>query len=518
MFPNSNKYENGDLTWYYTFKDPVKQNDYFKYQIKCTSLWVTGCNVIFNVWNSINYGDVYLQSNLLRFVLACRIITGISWLLIALVLFESMPFRLKSFVSKFSLSPVVLADISLITSSCQNGLTFIYNCTSACTGDNIDPNGFYSLSCNPDYLTGIPKALYCYIFVLYIVVVLTTPAHHWIISMLSGLILLICVIVGAVIVNDLAGSKILIMLAMGCLLFIFHMENDRLTQYITSINLQGYISAAVKAENGEYLSKVHAADMKVLIGNIAHDLKTPLQGLVSNLESIEKALHTNGNSEDSKGITLTLLESSLSMCNFMSMAVNRAIDFSKASANVELSPKHDITDLNSSILWAANCIRDFSNVPIAYSGIADQYQNVVITDEHWLKENILCLLTNAVKYSLDINKQVGISCRVEVDDTGDKAVLVAVEDKGIGVPPEKHQHLFKPFQRFNSTVGGTGLGLFSLSRRLDALSGSYGMKNRDDGLPGSCFWFKFPYVQGESVSDTNVNDGSVEMTMSPPSM
>ena len=43
------------------------------------------------------------------------------------------------------------------------------------------------------------------------------------------------------------------------------------------------------------------------------------------------------------------------------------------------------------------------------------------------------------------------------------------------------------------TTGGTGLGLFSLRKRIEALGGNCGIKDRDDKGEGSCFWFSFPY-------------------------
>ena len=44
-----------------------------------------------------------------------------------------------------------------------------------------------------------------------------------------------------------------------------------------------------------------------------------------------------------------------------------------------------------------------------------------------------------------------------------------------------------------SHAGGTGLGLYSLFKRVEALGGDCGVKARSDGNPGSAFWFSFPY-------------------------
>eukprot|EP01034_Spumella_vulgaris_P001196 gene1196-biopygen1089 len=55
------------------------------------------------------------------------------------------------------------------------------------------------------------------------------------------------------------------------------------------------------------------------------------------------------------------------------------------------------------------------------------------------------------------------------------------------------QSLFTPFRQAQRLAGGTGLGLFSLSRRVDAIGGRYGVMKRPDGKQGSVFWFEIPY-------------------------
>ncbi len=52
-----------------------------------------------------------------------------------------------------------------------------------------------------------------------------------------------------------------------------------------------------------------------------------------------------------------------------------------------------------------------------------------------------------------------------------------------------HVKLFAPFQQAQKNAGGTGLGLYSLSQRVTALGGRYGVRDRLDGQQGSLFWF-----------------------------
>jgi signal transduction histidine kinase len=94
----------------------------------------------------------------------------------------------------------------------------------------------------------------------------------------------------------------------------------------------------------------------------------------------------------------------------------------------------------------------------------------IISDKHWLSENVLCLLSNAIKYSdngtVDLRISLGNNCD---PNTGEPSlipmVLVSVEDSGIGILKDKRNDLFQPFMQVQRSSGGTGLGLYSLSKR-----------------------------------------------------
>jgi CheY-like chemotaxis protein len=75
-----------------------------------------------------------------------------------------------------------------------------------------------------------------------------------------------------------------------------------------------------------------------------------------------------------------------------------------------------------------------------------------------------------------------------------EVLLFEVEDTGIGLSDEMMNNLFTPFKQAQRHAGGTGLGLYSLAKRLEALGGYYGVQRRNDGREGSLFWFAIPYV------------------------
>ncbi|WP_405067317.1 GAF domain-containing protein [Kribbella sp. NBC_01510] len=108
----------------------------------------------------------------------------------------------------------------------------------------------------------------------------------------------------------------------------------------------------------------------------------------------------------------------------------------------------------------------------------------VYADELRLKQVVLNLMTNAVKFTGD-----GGSVVVSATRSGAE-VHIAVTDTGRGVPPEDRERIFESFQqggRGPSQEEGTGLGL-TLSRRIVELLGGRMWLESEVGV-GSTFGF-----------------------------
>jgi CheY-like chemotaxis protein len=60
-------------------------------------------------------------------------------------------------------------------------------------------------------------------------------------------------------------------------------------------------------------------------------------------------------------------------------------------------------------------------------------------------------------------------------------------------------------------TGGTGLGLYALSKRMEALGGTCGVKDRSDGARGSCFWISIPFKPDELMDSQilRIEPGSI---------
>jgi PAS domain S-box-containing protein len=113
----------------------------------------------------------------------------------------------------------------------------------------------------------------------------------------------------------------------------------------------------------------------------------------------------------------------------------------------------------------------------------------VVGHEASLIQCISNLLGNAVKFVLP-----GVTPRIKIwsEPAGDKARLF-VQDKGIGIPPDQLDRIFKMFERVNKQFEGTGIGLAIVRKAMERMGGRVGVESALG--KGSTFWLELPVVK-----------------------
>lgn len=114
-------------------------------------------------------------------------------------------------------------------------------------------------------------------------------------------------------------------------------------------------------------------------------------------------------------------------------------------------------------------------------------------DIDFLREAVNNLVENAIKYTAEGG---GIWVNVRGDDD---RVLINVTDTGIGISPDDLKHVFQKFYRADNsqtrTVGGTGLGLYLVKQRVEAMGGIVWAESSFG--EGSTFYLSFPRITAE---------------------
>lgn len=237
-----------------------------------------------------------------------------------------------------------------------------------------------------------------------------------------------------------------------------HNLNKRLT--ITKFDDE--ISSLTKSFNG-MLEKLEVAfnSQKRFSQNAAHELKTPLTSIMTNIEVLEM---------DEKPSKKEYKE----VIDITKSSTERLIELVDSLLKVNNKGRHvneevDVAKMFDDILIELTPIAEKRNISLQVSGT-----NSVYADVSLLERAFTNLVTNAIRY----NNEDG---HVEIE-IGEKDIII--KDDGIGIEKEKISNIFEPFYCVDDSRsrlrGGTGLGLAIVKEIFDQYGLDYSVKSEVD--------------------------------------
>jgi len=149
----------------------------------------------------------------------------------------------------------------------------------------------------------------------------------------------------------------------------------------------------------------------------------------------------------------------------------------------------NLADVVSELLPILQLLASRSGAALQFS--AQDALPLVAIDRLRIQHVLFTLVQNA----LEAPTRSGESPDVRIDLNGDRyGVCVAVEDRGLGIPDEAREQLFRPF--FTTKAHGTGLGLASSRAIAELHEGSLDAENIAGG--GTRFCLRLPaWVKNE---------------------
>ncbi len=221
----------------------------------------------------------------------------------------------------------------------------------------------------------------------------------------------------------------------------------------------------------------------VFLSNMSHEIRTPINTILGMDEMILRETHE----PNTLDYALDIQSSGKTLLGL----INDILDFSKIEAgkmnlvNVEYDAYTMGTDLINSIAKRAYD-KGLSFVP----DISKDIPSTLYGDEIRIKQIIINMLTNAVKYTQD--GSVTLKMYSEKVDDSHINLCVSVADTGQGIKAEDMERLLAPFERLeekdNRNIEGTGLGM-SITHNLLNLMGSK-LEIESEVDKGSTFSFK----------------------------
>ncbi|PVZ11922.1 sensor histidine kinase [Actinomycetospora cinnamomea] len=116
---------------------------------------------------------------------------------------------------------------------------------------------------------------------------------------------------------------------------------------------------------------------------------------------------------------------------------------------------------------------------------------VVRGDRAQLGEVLTNLLVNAIKYAGDEPRWVEVGPGPVPEGSAATDCAVYVRDNGVGIPPERREDVFAPFQRLHpGRARGLGMGLAISRKIIERHGGRIGVESTPG--QGSSFWFTVP--------------------------
>ena len=241
------------------------------------------------------------------------------------------------------------------------------------------------------------------------------------------------------------------------------------------------------------------------LSSMSHELRTPLNAIVCFSELLESK---EGLDSESKDFAKDIVSASHNLLDL----VNGVLDISKIEAGkMELINKeYNSFELFNSL--STMVIPRIGDKPIDFKTvIASDIPPVLKGDTGKLKQIILNLLTNAVKYTDKGFIKYRVECINDFKNNQTK-LIITVTDTGRGIKKEDIDRLFKKFERLeedrNTSIEGTGLGL-AITEGLAELMGGKITVISDYGKGST---FKFVVIQ--EIVNVEVKEESSNITSS----
>jgi signal transduction histidine kinase len=203
------------------------------------------------------------------------------------------------------------------------------------------------------------------------------------------------------------------------------------------------------------LQQEKLSTLGMISGSLAHELRNPL----SSIRTIACLVLEDLPAENTNRHDLRLIVTEVDR---LTSTLQRVLDFSRPAEllNPLSEPDRVISRLLAIMDFFAKENQTELEISLHATGA------VVASNDIALNEIFMNLIKNAIEASCECeHAKVSVTSTVE-----DDFFVATVEDNGIGIPPDRIQSIFQPFETSKST--GTGLGLYIVAERVQQIGGT----------------------------------------------
>lgn len=210
------------------------------------------------------------------------------------------------------------------------------------------------------------------------------------------------------------------------------------------------------------------------IANISHELKTPLNIILSIVQLFELKKRGNENIDSITG--KRYLQVVTQNCYRLLRLINNLIDISRIDVgHLKMNfGNYDIVKIIEDITMSTVEHIESKNLNLIFD--TEIEEKIIGVDRENMERIMLNLLSNAIKCSNENG-----TIWVNIYDSGD-FIEIAVKDNGVGIPEEMQERIFERFVQssplFTRTYEGSGIGLSLVKALVDAHGGKITVESK----------------------------------------
>ena len=206
------------------------------------------------------------------------------------------------------------------------------------------------------------------------------------------------------------------------------------------------------------------------LANMSHEIRTPMNAIIGMDEMI---LRTKP-SDPVRKYAIDIQSAGKTLLSI----INDILDLSKIeSGRMELIPvEYRFSSVMNDVVNMT--IKKAQDKGLAYTiTVSEDIPSVMLGDEIRIRQIMLNLINNAIKYTVEGSVNIDVSYKTETN-----MLQIIVSDTGIGIKDEDLGRLFGSFERLeedkNRNIEGTGLGLNITRRLVNMMDGKIEVKSK----------------------------------------
>ena len=202
------------------------------------------------------------------------------------------------------------------------------------------------------------------------------------------------------------------------------------------------------------------------LANMGHELRTPLNEVLGSLQLLQFT--------DLSAIQMDYLSQAKTSVRLLTQSIDDVLDCGEIIRDQLALDIQEVNllDLLNSVGQTLATIAEDKNIEVHFD-LTEDLPPSVKTDSHRLYQLLMCLLTNAIKFTFE--GDVVLKCKSVRNLNNEYELSFQVIDSGIGISDEKQKEIFDFFSQAemesDRSFGGLGLGLTISKKIVELMSG-----------------------------------------------